>query len=400
MKRICTLLLLAMLGHSVSAQEKTKVIYFPLDSFRLNQELVETIESAYQSINGGEKLVLRVLIHEEVKNKGLLNELDRKRGQELYDFFLAEGISKTSLKMTKVIGREAKGFISDEMKNLLIYDVEIYKTLPAVTFSVSDELGWAEDPAQSFSFNASEEQKITGTLGTQILIPAQAFEYKTGLTATDRITLELKEYLQPGAIASAGLIAMSNELPLQTGGFVWLKAVCDGKEVRLKKNKSITLRFPASGSLTDPELLCGQDIDGLITLNEQDPKITAKMTDPKYNELVSPHLHWLACAGKGKDDAKGTLSVKTGVSYNVAVRLILKDEREVMAAYYQPKLKDPVFMHLATGIKGTLVAYGKKDGKVYFYSKEITTATDAKEKLQMKESNPAAIKAFLLGLDK
>ena len=152
--------------------------------------------------------------------------------------------------------------------------------------------------------------------------------------------------------------------------------------------------------LTDPELLCGQDIDGLITLNEQDPKITAKMTDPKYNELVSPHLHWLACAGKGKDDAKGTLSVKTGVSYNVAVRLILKDEREVMAAYYQPKLKDPVFMHLATGIKGTLVAYGKKDGKVYFYSKEITTATDAKEKLQMKESNPAAIKAFLLGLDK
>lgn len=401
MKRLCSLLLLFCSVYTSAQQDKTKAVYFPLDSFRLSQELVETIETAYWDVSSGNKITFRVLIHEDIKNKGILNELNRKRAQELYDFFVAEGIPKNSLKLSKIIGREAKGFISDDMKNLLVYDVEVYKNLPAVTFSVSDELGRVTDPPQQFTVPSGEEKQITGARGTLITFPAQAFEFKTGLAVKGEVNIELKEYVTPGAMAAAGLISMSNEIPLQAAGFVWLKALSGDKEVRLRKGKSIKILTPGPGTqLNDPELFYGQEIDGLVNLTEQDPKAGAKLTEPRYYELVSPHLHWLACAGIGKADAKGTLSVKTGVSYNVAVRLILKEQKEVLAAYYMPKVKDPMFTRMDTGVKGILVGYGKKDGKVYFCSKEITTSTDGKEKLQLKESSEAVVKAFLNGLDK
>jgi hypothetical protein len=378
---------------------QTKNIYFPVDSFHLSQEVIATLDKSSREEKPGEKVVFRILIHDDPKNKGLINELDRKRSQEIYDFFISEGIPATGIKLIKTPGREAKGFISDEMKNLLIYDVELYKPNRAVSFCESDKHVLGDGSIQTFSFQANAEKTITTKGGLRMLFPDNAFSYKTGFQVSGTILIELEEYLSPGEIAAAGLYTMNNELPLKTSCILWVKASCDGQEVRLKKGKTITLKVPIKTTdLQDAAVYKGIKEDNNFNLIPAEPKSPAQRDETDFI-LPLTQLHWIACASPPKADSKGVLIIKTGVSYNISLRLILKEEKEVFSAYNFQGTKDLGFSHLPLGKAAVLVAYGVADGKTYFFSKSLTTGNEDKEKIQLKESSADAIREFLKNLD-
>jgi hypothetical protein len=391
MKHLTLLCGIFMISLHLSAQGPAKNVYFTVDSFHLNDENVLLLEKSFSSMQEGDKLTFRVLVRDDVKNKTSINELDWKRSIELSDFFVAEGIPAANIKMIKTLGREAKGFISDEMKNLNIYDVEVYKAQGSVMFSTSGDIGLNAQPAESFSVSPDSDKEIIGSKGVSVTFPAGVFEYKTGLPVHEEIRIELKEYLNTGEMAGAGLITMNGQTPVQASGIIWLKASVAGKELRLRKGKQIQLKFPPT-ALSETQIYLGQEIGGVLNLIPAEPKANAA--------LSASRLHWIAAAAPDKEAGSATLSIKTGVSYDVAVRLILKDKNEVIAAVSTPGSKEAEFGHIFPGRKATLVAYGQKDGKVYLYSKELTTSVDGKEKLQLKECSVSELSAFLNGLGK
>ncbi|HEV7231605.1 MAG TPA: hypothetical protein VGO45_09775, partial [Bacteroidia bacterium] len=319
---------------------------------------------------------------------------------EVYEFLIGEGLSPSNIKLTKTPGREAKGFISDDMKNLLIYDEEVFKPSQAIRFSESDKAVLGDGVAQTFSFIANKENTITSKGGIRIFFPDNAFAFKSGLGASGTIHIELEEYNNPGEIASVGLHTMNNELPLKEACILWIKATCNDQEVRLKKEKTVKVKIPAKTiELSDPALYKGVKEGNNFNFIQSDPKSPAQRDGDDFVLSLS-QLHWVACASPPKADSKGTLIVKTSASQNVSLRLILKEEKEILAAYNFPGTKDLGFSHVPSGKDAVLVAYGTVDGKTYFFSKSLTTGGEGKEKIQLKESSVEEIRQFLKNIDK
>ena len=389
-----------ILSFTLRGQNSARIIYFPVDSFHLSNENVELIEKALASMGAGDKVTFRVLIHDDPKNKAAINELDRKRSLELHDFFIAEGYPAANIKMIKTPGREAKGFISDEMKNLLVYDVEVYKALPAVSFTMSDdEPVLRSTSVELFKFNSSQANSLTTSKGIQVNIPSDCFEYKTGAGFTGNLALELKSYLNPGEIAAAGLMTMNDEFPLHCGAILWLRVSGNDKELRIKKGKEITLKIPAPKNFPEALLYQGQSGNDLLCMVPATPPVVVKSDEKGMITITIPCLHWIGLASAPKNPDNGNLVVKSSSSYHIAVRLIIEGSNMVMGAYDLPGSKDIGFTHVPTGKKAVLVAYGKNGDKLFFYSKEIFPSNDGKEKIQLKESTEESIKAFLIGLD-
>ncbi|MFI5151615.1 MAG: hypothetical protein ACHQRM_17960 [Bacteroidia bacterium] len=383
-----------------SYSQGARIVYFPVDSIHLSNENIDLLQKASATMEQGDKILFRVLIHDDAKNRPAINELDRKRSLELQDYFVSEGFPLSNVKVIKTPGREAKGFISDEMKSLLIYDVEVYKALSPVAFSKSDILVPETGSAESFTVDVNKDYLVKGVKGVQILIPAGCFEFKTGTGVTGPVVFELKEFIRPGEIASAGLMTMNDEFLFHAGAMVWVKATSDGKELRLRKGKTLSMKLPSALTPVEPKLYTGQASNGFIRWTPAEPAVSGTTDAAGICTLPLAALHWIACAGMDKIPDEGSLQVKISVNYNVAIRLILSDQKAVIGAYALPDTKEMNFMHIPVGKKAELVVYGEKDGKVYFFSKSVLTQKDGKEKIQMKESNAAEVKAYLSGLDK
>jgi hypothetical protein len=396
MKHFICAFSLSIIGQILFAQSAQKNIYFSVDSFRLSVENVDLIQKSFDAMGPGDKSTFRVLIHDDTKNKGLINELDRKRSAELYDFFALEGVPAANLKVIKTPGREAKGFISDDMKNLMIYDVEVYKALPSETFTTVSGVDLVTQAPQVFGIGSDAEQKIQGREGTELIFPAGVFEFKTGISVTGQIKIELNEFMTPQSVASAGLMTMSGSKSLAMAGIIRVKASSNGKEVRIKKGRTVQVTFPSRVSLPDSKLYSGSLAEGILDLHPVLPPVNAVATDLRYT-VSTPSLHWLACAAEEKATAKGNLVLKVSVNYPVTARVVIAEEYKVYASSLASDSKDLVFKELPLGKKGYLVAYGEKDGKVYAFSKELTTSAEGKEKVSLREVTPDILQAMLKG---
>jgi hypothetical protein len=395
------LLLLVQVSLLVSAYSQgARNVYFPVDSIHLSTENVDMLEKSLSGMEPGSKIVFRVLIHDDAKNKPIINELDRKRSLELFDFFIAEGFPPSNVKISKTPGREAKGFISDDMKNLLIYDVEVYKALPAVAFSNSEEILLSDNSMETFQVPCCEPYLIQGSKGVQINLAPGSFEYKTGVPVSGTILFEMKEFVNPGEMAAQGLMTMNEEFPFHAGLMLWIKASVNGKELRLKKGRQISIKIPASMVPADPKLFCGQDNKGLVRWFPSEPVLAGTIDAGGICTLPSSSLHWLTCASMDKTPDSGGLTIKSPVSYNLSIRLILKDQKMVLGAYQASDSKDFNFTHVPVGKKAVLLVYGAKDGKYFFFSKEVLTQQDGKEKIQLKETSMEEIRTNLLGIGK
>ncbi len=346
-------------------------------------------------MHAGDKISIRILIHDEAKNKGLINELNRKRSLEITNFFLQEGIPASNLKVIKTPGREVKGFISDDMKNLLVYDIEVYKALSTAQYSRANELDLQYPAKQVFSFpSALQDISVNCAGGTVLKFTPGSFEYKNGLAVVSDIKLEIQEFPKLSDISGGGLITMSDNESLNAAGILWVKAICGNKEVRLKKGKMISINFQNTQELSDAALYTGELTDGLLILHAFDPINAAAHVDHQYT-ISSPVLHWIACAAPDKAPAKGSLSLKVSANFPVTARIIVGGESKVLDAVLVPESKELLFPHLPLGKQASLVVYGEKEGKIYFYSEQFTTSAEAKEKVSLKESNLDALKSAL-----
>lgn len=90
-------------------------------------------------------------------------------------------------------------------------------------------------PSQQFEISGETDTVIVGSQGLVLAIPGNSFTDETGKEIKGKITIELKEALDPATIMLSGLSTFSGDSLLQTAGMFYVQAYQDGKQLKLKE---------------------------------------------------------------------------------------------------------------------------------------------------------------------
>lgn len=93
---------------------------------------------------------------------------------------------------------------------------------------------------QKFEILAHKENWVIGEKGTKIFFPPHIFEKNP----QGKIEIELQEYYDMDEFMLANLGTTSRTSILETGGTVFIKATCNGEELKIKKDHAYYLMFP------------------------------------------------------------------------------------------------------------------------------------------------------------
>ncbi|MFN0203424.1 MAG: hypothetical protein ACKVTZ_17995 [Bacteroidia bacterium] len=117
-----------------------------------------------------------------------------------------------------------------------------------------------EKPSQSFMMNNPQQQmKIVGAQGTEILIPANAFQDKNGNPVNEPVVITLREYYHLEDMLTANLNTQTDDGQLlETGGMIYVEAKTEkGEPLTIQKNQSLQLTMPVQNTLDSMQVFAG-----------------------------------------------------------------------------------------------------------------------------------------------
>ena len=100
-------------------------------------------------------------------------------------------------------------------------------------------------PATKFEINGNADTVVTGMSGTKIFIPKNTFVDPYGSPASGRVTIELKEALNPMDMVMGNMTTLTDGRVLQSGGMIYLNAKSENQSLEIAHDKSISLAVPA-----------------------------------------------------------------------------------------------------------------------------------------------------------
>lgn len=139
------------------------------------------------------------------------------------------------------------------------------------------------DGKQFFDLSYNQEAiTIIGEQGTQVEIPANAFENPNKLP----VTVALTEVYKPSDMIVHNLTTTSHQHQLVTGGMIKIEAFVDGKPVNLKADKIIKLHAPTDNPQSEMQLFDAEQI-GYNTnwINPRPIQISSMPTNNSRNFL-------------------------------------------------------------------------------------------------------------------
>jgi len=108
-------------------------------------------------------------------------------------------------------------------ENIIIPDIEKGKVYDPGAFI----------PSQYFEIDGNKDTVIVGVNGTMFAIPAGTFTDANNNAVKGKVTVELKEALDPGTIMLSGLSTFSGDQPLETGGMFYINAKSNGNDLKI-----------------------------------------------------------------------------------------------------------------------------------------------------------------------
>jgi hypothetical protein len=154
--------------------------------------------------------------------------------------------------------------------------------------------------AQLFTVYPGRDTLLMGTQGTQVLVPAHAWDLAD---STAVVQLALQEFYTPADIILAGLSTTAGPQLLETGGMVHLTATANGQPVQLLPGRPVLLRLPARRAQPGMQLF-----EGVVRGRGQAPDwqlpvargATATATQPGQRAVVRPGRRALVRPGQHK----------------------------------------------------------------------------------------------------
>ncbi len=118
--------------------------------------------------------------------------------------------------------------------------------------NLNNNLRELDVPSQTFLAPGDQVSLIRGRKGTAILVSPGDLETLDGQAPPAEILVELKELTTQAELAKADAQTMSNGRLLVSGGAYYINMVSDGKQLKLKKDKTLKVAFP---KFTDSAML-------------------------------------------------------------------------------------------------------------------------------------------------
>jgi len=95
---------------------------------------------------------------------------------------------------------------------------------------------------QQFTIRPGRDTMLLGSQGTQLLLPANAWDLPDSVTT---VQLSVREFYSTADLVLADLNTMAGDQLLETGGMLQITATAAGQPVSLRPNRSVHLRLPA-----------------------------------------------------------------------------------------------------------------------------------------------------------
>lgn len=154
--------------------------------------------------------------------------------------------------------------------------------------SFIEQFGHLDQKAQQFIIPSTEPVTITGNQGTVIDIPANSFDIPTAFAGA-QVTLTLKEYYALSDMVLAGFTTACGDQLLQSGGMIDVQAYVAGRQVPLKKDRTINIRFNTKRKMGNMQLFKGhRDRNGLVTWSATNTNMNAT-NNFEYVTLLEPY---------------------------------------------------------------------------------------------------------------
>ena len=262
------------------------------------------------------------------------------------------------------------------------------------------------EPAnQRFTVNSSTGGSITGSKGTEITIPPNAFKKADGTPVTGNVTIELKELFEKSEMILSDKPTVSYGQILVSGGEFYISASQNGEELRLN-NTSLSVSTPTDSIDYNMNLFTGVSTDtgfSWIPANQgTNPDTMRFQTSFPYSYLYEiDSLGWINCDyfyfdPKPKYDLNVNFSSRPN---DVAVYFVFNQINSVARAYDWDNNLEFEGLQIPQGQSITVVAIGvDSNGKYYMASEDITISGNTTATLSMIEVTKNALMSMLNNL--
>lgn len=436
MKKFAQLFICLLVSASATAQKTENIdVSFAYDSYKLTPDVTADLDHLYDMLQP--KTLVHFNITGEISKRGgkrHRNIVAAKRAEAVRAYLEAKGIPGNNIYINKsrnTKGRSITAAHKGDRAPEGLYSVRVYmpsnKKTIQYTQSIIDE--YAGKQESCYTIIPTKEDSIYAPEGTVLRFKPYTFEYLNGEEVKDEIMICIKEYYSLADIIINDLATISNKRMLETGGMLYITATCKGYKIRVKQGKSFVIRMPAREVLPRMKLFAGEVKGGIVDWKETDirniPSVTTVTNiDPDYgyegegyeqwseseyyeapmNEAEylfnSTKLEWINCDRFPEGSERTNLFVKVDTSMHLAVRVVFRNIRSVMPAYFSGT--DAVRVdNIPVGEQATIIGYSMDDKKnVYMAYKDIRIQQNGVEGLKLEASTLNELKDYLKTLER
>ena len=264
MKFYTILLATLVLSFSAIAQEKMLFsVYFETAKHDLTSTATNTLMKLTQEVSSMEDFTFEILAHTDNRGSVTYNQALANRRAASVEKYLAEyniTIQKTTVSSFGEKNPTYSNDTEEGRKNNRRVDVIVKPIAFENTAALFSKL--QEQKQQIYTINIDEKQIIKGKEGTILTIPEHAFEYKNESgSPTGNVEIHLEEAYTYGDLIALQFTTVSDGKMLETGGSIHIEATSNGKALKLKSDKTINVKMPATNAKKDMTLFVGNRTD-------------------------------------------------------------------------------------------------------------------------------------------
>jgi hypothetical protein len=439
MIRTLTLFLLYVTVTSAPAQKLIlHNVHFAYDDYEMTDALRDQLDSLYDKAPLGATINLGIVGPiKSHASRSYSNTISSRRAAQVKAYLTGRGLKDANIRILTVpYGRNRLTTGTDKKKKntIQLYEIEWLKPKDEwITLMRPDTNCIPRKKPQKFAVYQHSGNTITGESGTIITFPDNTFEFPEGGNMDcDIVVIELIECLDLGEAITQGLSTRSGIRMLTTGGMVYLMAYCNGKELTIKKNKSIEIKIPTYNKQAGMELFRGvysKNGPDWVNTGQKDNSDTLKKLPPTGNinysdnpELIprpdsySPEriydgiyvketrddsitrtldyyvfelnkLGWINCDKFYENPKKTNIVVNADTAIHPLVRMIFKDISCVMPGDFDGKKYS--FSNIPWDYSVVIVAFAERNKKLYLGMKQTVTKKNGNETIELEEVTQA-----------
>lgn len=292
-KKTFSLIILLIIGCISTNQAQNDLSYrlpFETAQSKLPQALIDTLVTQlhtwkdYKIILEGHTDNIGTASYNQELSQARVNEIKSILVQHKIDgnriLTLASGASKPIADNNTKQGR-AQNRRVDILVTTQVFDkklvLEKTKQLNAKLSSLMNKRG------MTHRINPNIEQTVIAKQGTQIKVPANAFD----VPANAKVLLKVTEVYRKSDMILQNLATVSNDYALETGGMIKIEAFADGQPIQLKEGMALDVAVPTEEIEEEMQLFASETAeDGSI--NWVQPQPLASRT-----QYIAPsYLNW------------------------------------------------------------------------------------------------------------